>query len=89
MELIPHNGGNSRIVTMRTDGTDCVRLPGNGEPRYAPDGKQIVFDGHATGSKRYGIWVMRRDGSNARSLADNQREPGRDGDYVVDDYGPD
>ncbi len=36
------------------------------QPRYSPDGKEIAFTGDAGGGDN--IWIMNRDGSNARQI---------------------
>ena len=75
------NTGLGDIYTMRLDGSNRKRLTDNpaydGEPRFSPDGKKIVFVSERDGG--YGhIFIMNSDGSEQRPLTAT----------VYADYGP-
>jgi Tol biopolymer transport system component len=90
--IVMVHGGN--IVVVRTDGTDRVRLTRDRQARYpafSPNGKRIVFSGRPRKGLHKGLWVMHRDGSHKRLLADQARDPehGSDAEYFGPDYSPD
>lgn len=77
--LLPVTGGQARLIR----GGHAFEV----QPRFSPDGKKILFTSDAGGGDN--IWVMDRDGSNARQVT---RENFRllnnavwtpDGQYVV------
>ena len=76
---LPVAGGTATRITSGT-GWDQ-------QPRYAPDGKQIVFVSDRNGSKN--IWIAHADGSKARLLTKSERinfaSPiwSADGQYVI------
>jgi Tol biopolymer transport system component len=77
---------NGRIVKIRTDGTESVRLTSGWaarDPVFSPGGKRIVFAGAPREERERGIWVMRRDGTHKRLLA------AEGGDYMHPDFDPD
>jgi imidazolonepropionase-like amidohydrolase/Tol biopolymer transport system component len=57
---IPVTGGTARRLTS---GTALSR-----QPRYSPDGRQLVFVSDRSG--RENLWIINRDGSNPRRLSD-------------------
>ena len=66
-------GNNRDIYTIRTDGSDEIRLtstPGiDTEAEYSPDGNSIVFISYRDGSATNGeIYIMGADGSNPRRI---------------------
>lgn len=77
--LLPVRGGTARPV--RTG------LPWEVQPRFSPDGKQILFTSDAGGGDN--IWVMNVDGSNAKQVTKedfrllNNAEWMPDGQYFV------
>ena len=60
------------IYIMPIDGGDAVLLRGGLayeiQPRFSPDGTKISFTSDAGGGDN--IWVMNRDGSNARQVTE-------------------
>jgi Tol biopolymer transport system component len=84
-------GGN--IVSIRTDGTDPIRLVNSGQrsygPTFSPDGRWIAFSGAASraGSLK-GVWVMSRDGSRLRLLARDHCKGSRCSGYDNPDFSP-
>src|SRR5262249_35902804 len=58
------------IYVMNADGSGLTRLTRNrvsdGDPRWSPDGRQIVFDSGRSGL--YDIWVMNADGTHPRRV---------------------
>jgi Tol biopolymer transport system component len=84
--------GAGNIVIVRTDGTERVRLTGGKEargPAFSPDGRRIVFAGKPRKDRPSGIWVMRRDGTHRRLLANPAHDPAGNGDYEDPDFSPD
>jgi Tol biopolymer transport system component len=81
------------IVIVRTDGTDPVRLTSGRvarNPSFSPNGRRIVFAGAPREERPRGIWVMRRDGTHKRLLADEGRYPGEEvWDFRHPDFDPD
>jgi TolB protein len=76
------------IVTVRTDGTEPVRLTSGKRARhpvFSPDGRRIVFAGQPTKTSQSGIWVMRRDGTHRRLVASEASGP----DNQYPDFSPD
>ena len=83
-------GGDFDIYTIRTDGSDVLKLTnshGNdAHPIWSPDGNWIVFSSSRQsfkdeamldewGPQPYGdLYVMRADGTDVRQLTDNQFE---------------
>ncbi len=84
---------NGNIVIVRTDGTDSVRLTsgrGARDPVFSPNGRRIVFAGSPREEAWSGIWVMRRDGTRKRLLADEAHYQGAEAwDYLHPDFDPD
>jgi hypothetical protein len=82
---------NGNVVKVRTDGTKPVRLTsgrGARDPAFSPGGKRIVFAGAPREEAPSGIWVMRRDGTHKRLLANEARDPENELDYVHPDFDP-
>ena len=81
------------IVIVRTDGTDPVRLTSGraaGYPAFSPDGKWIAFSGRPREELPLGIWVMRRDGTHKRLLANQARDVEAPAVYYAHpDFSPD
>jgi dipeptidyl aminopeptidase/acylaminoacyl peptidase len=83
---------NGSIVKVRTDGTHPVRLTsgrGARDPVFSPGGKRIVFAGSPREDASSGIWIMRRDGTHKRLLANEARDPEDELDYLRPDFDPD
>ncbi len=82
---------NGKIVTVRTDGTERVRLTsGNAaSPVFSPDGRRIAFNGEARKRSAIGIWVMHRDGTHKRLLADQEDDVSGGAYYYHPDFDPD
>jgi dipeptidyl aminopeptidase/acylaminoacyl peptidase len=82
-------GPRSRIVVMRSDGTDrqmLARVPDGAlyAPVWAPNGRHIAYISAGIGTKAR-LWTMRPDGSHKRLLAAQ-----RHGAFFTDaDYSPD
>jgi len=79
--------GAGDIVIVRTDGTEPVRLTSGKQARdpvFSPNGRKIVFVGKPTKTSPFGIWIMRRDGTNRRFLQSNSG-----GDDQRPDFSPD
>jgi Tol biopolymer transport system component len=90
--IVMAHGAN--IVVVGTDGSDRVRLTrdhGAGQPVFSPNGKRILFSGRPRKGLHWGLWVMHRDGTHERLLADQARDPefGSDAEYFDPDYSPD
>ena len=69
----------ANIVVVRTDGTDRVRLTRDhdaGHPVFSPNGKRILFSGRPHKGVHWGLWVMHRDGTHKRLLADQDATRG-------------
>ena len=84
----------ANIVVVRTDGTDRVRLTRDhdaGQPVFSPNGRRILFSGRPRKGLHWGLWVMHRDGTHKRLLADQAHDPesGSDAEYFDPDYSPD
>jgi Tol biopolymer transport system component len=66
--------GNPDVYTIKVDGTGLQRLtthPGFDEfARYAPDGKQLVFDSDRAGGFA-DVFLMRTDGTHVRQLTND------------------
>jgi Tol biopolymer transport system component len=81
------------IVIVRTDGSDPVRLTRDREARYpafSPDGRWIAFSGRPRKERPLGIWVMRRDGTHKRLLANQAHDVASDSvNYEHPDFNPD
>jgi Tol biopolymer transport system component len=61
-------GGSFRIWTMNIDGTDPQKIEATNwqsEPRFSPDGKQLVFHQHRSSGTSRDLYVASVDGSNA------------------------
>jgi Tol biopolymer transport system component len=65
--------GNDDVYTIGVDGHGLRRLttsPGfDGDVRYAPDGKSLVFDSDRTGNSD--LFLMRTDGTHVRQLTED------------------
>ncbi len=76
---IPFNGGEAKLLR----GGHAFEV----QPRFSPDGKKILFTSDAGGGDN--IWVMDRDGSNARQVTKetfrllNNAAWSPDGQYIV------
>jgi len=76
---IPIQGGNATHITSG-QGFD-------GQPRYSPDGRQIVFISDRDGSDN--VWIADADGANPRQITDTEwhryvsPEWTPDGDYII------
>ena len=57
---MPIEGGQAKAITKG--------LSFNGQPRYSPDGKRIVYTSDRSGSDN--VWVIDADGSHAAQLSD-------------------
>src|SRR6202023_120128 len=55
---LPMEGGEAKPV--------MTGLPFDSQPRYSPDGKQIVFLSDRDGSEN--VWIANADGSNPKKL---------------------
>jgi len=66
------NGGD--IYSIAADGSGLRRLASGFEPALSPDGRTIAF---TRWEEPRGLWIMQRDGSNARQLftANRARSP--------------
>ncbi len=76
---IPATGGDARLLR----GGHAFEV----QPRFSPDGKKILFTSDAGGGDN--IWMMNRDGSNARQVTKesfrllNNAMWSPDGEYIV------
>lgn len=74
------------LYTLPITGGEATRLTEgmamDGQPRYSPDGRQIVFTSDRNGGEQ--VWVMDTDGRNARPIT-----RGENGHYVSPDWTPD
>ncbi len=64
-------GSKGHLFIMNADGSDQKQLGQSGSrpdhyPNWSPNGKQVTFESYRRGGWR--IWIMDRDGSNARRL---------------------
>lgn len=82
--LLPIEGGEAKAITSG--------LAWDMQPRYSPDGKHIAFTSDRTGKDGKAgdnIWVVDRDGSNARQITGETYRLlsgpnwSPDGDYIV------
>jgi len=77
--MMPISGGKARAI--RTG------IAWEVQPRFSPDGKRLLFTSDAGGGDN--IWVMDRDGENARQITKedfrllNNASWSPDGDYIV------
>lgn len=71
------------IYTIASDGSNLTRLTDDPaidtQPRWSPDGTQIVFVSKRDGNQNFEIYLMDADGSNLTRLTDN---PGPDVDPI-------
>ena len=62
----------SEIYTMNPDGSDKIQLTNNSarevDPNWILNGTKILFSRRESPSTPYNIWVMDRDGTNARMI---------------------
>jgi imidazolonepropionase-like amidohydrolase/Tol biopolymer transport system component len=76
---MPITGGPAKVLRQG--------LPMEVQPRFSPDGKKILFTSDAGGADN--IWVMERDGSNARQVTKedfrllNNASWSPDGQYII------
>ncbi|WP_132053379.1 amidohydrolase family protein [Pseudocnuella soli] len=76
---MPSTGGTAKVLRQG--------LPFEVQPRFSPDGKKILFTSDAGGGDN--IWVMDRDGSNAKQITKetfrllNNAAWSPDGQYIV------
>jgi Tol biopolymer transport system component len=66
-------GATSDIFRMRPDGTEKTNLTntpetGEGNPRWAPNGKKIAYGRWDPNQRQTDVWVMDADGSNQVNL---------------------
>ena len=83
------------LYTLPVAGGDATRITsGQGydmQPRYSPDGAELVFVSDRDGSEN--LWVANADGSGPRQLTDTQRDSYMsplwtpDGEYVIANKG--
>jgi imidazolonepropionase-like amidohydrolase/Tol biopolymer transport system component len=77
--IMPVSGGKAKVLRSG--------LPFEVQPRFSPDGKRILFTSDAGGGDN--IWVMHRDGSNAKQVTKetfrllNNAAWAPDGQYIV------
>lgn len=66
--------GTFDIFEANPDGSDLKRITTakgyDAEGSFSPDGKQIVFCSNRSGAKNLELYIMDRDGGNARKLTD-------------------
>lgn len=82
---------NGNIVIVRTDGTEAkwrTRDHTVLDAAFSPGGRRIVFSGRPREESSPGIWVMRRNGTHKRLLANEARDP-EEPDYLRPDFSPD
>jgi Tol biopolymer transport system component len=85
------------LYTMPIGGGTATRitngLPFDAQPRWAPDGKRIVFTSDRTGSEN--LWVVDADGGHPRAISKGEKERfvspvwTPDGRYVIASKGSD
>lgn len=85
------------LYTLPVAGGEATRITsGQGydmQPRYSPDGTELVFVSDRSGSEN--LWIADADGSHARALTDEERENfmspvwAPDGEYIVATKGTD
>ena len=61
---LPIGGGKATRITSG--------LAFDGQPRWSPDGKHIVFTSDRTGSEN--LWVVDADGSHPRAISKGEKE---------------
>ncbi|RYY15003.1 MAG: amidohydrolase, partial [Chitinophagaceae bacterium] len=77
--LLPVNGGEAKVLRQG--------LALEVQPRFSPDGKQILFTSDAGGGDN--IWIMEKDGSKARQVTKetfrllNNAVWSPDGQYII------
>ena len=84
------SGNCCEIWVCESDGSKAVQLtnfggPMAGTPRWSPDGRQIVFDCHATGAEH--VYVMNAEGGPPRRLTSEKSQEAvpswsRDGRWI-------
>ncbi len=66
--------GVQAVYSLRTGGTDLLRLTGNdgdaSAPSWSPDGRMILYQ-HASGIQPPNLYLMQADGSNPHKLTPN------------------
>ena len=77
--IMPATGGEAKVLR----GGHAFEV----QPRFSPDGKKILFTSDAGGGDN--IWVMNRDGSNAKQITKenfrllNNAAWSPDGEYII------
>jgi WD40 repeat protein len=61
-------GGENRIASMRSDGSDRVELVSGHAPAWSPDGTSIAF--YRLLDRTTSIWTIAPDGSEGRKIVD-------------------
>jgi TolB protein len=77
--VVRDHRGRGDIYTMRADGTDRRRLTSGRKsesgPAWSPGGGRIAFARGRPFLRAGSLWIMARDGTDARRLARNASEP--------------
>ena len=76
--FVSKDSGNDEIYTVTADGSIIQKLTSRSNswdkhPSFSPDGSQIVFFSNRDTGRRQ-LWIMNADGSNQRSLSNNDYE---------------
>jgi len=67
------------IFVMRADGSEAVNVTDSPyaddfQPAWTPDSQRLIYVTSTSAKADYDLWSMRRDGSDARVLADDSRD---------------